>query len=255
MSWKLAPALETLRAQVNAAFPGRNRASDGTIGDAAHQEQGSLSDHNPWVVLGGQPYVTALDITHDPAAGFDINRFTDELLILCRDGGENRLKYTIANGLILDTRNGYYWDDSEGHYSHVHVSVHSDSRLLDARNWNVPMLGGNHAPAPAPSPAPAPTPSVPSWPLPSGHYFGLITGPNESHGGASPAQGGFPDERGWVLMIQKALQRRGFAPNVAGWADGIYESQTAESMKGFQRAIGYYQTGNVWPDDWAALLG
>lgn len=258
MSWKLAPALETLRAQVNAAFPNRNRASDGTIGDASHAAQGRLSDHNPWVVLGGQAYVTALDITHDPAHGFDIDRFTDELLIACRDGGENRVKYAIANGLIMDTRPGfnpYTWRDSDGHFSHVHISVHSNHLLMDARNWTVPMLGGARpAPSPAPVPAPEPSPAVPAWPLPAGHYFGLITGPNESHGGASVDGGGIRGERDWVGRIQRALQVKGFAPGYQGWADGLYEAETVTAVKAFQRAIGYHQTGNVWPDDWARLL-
>lgn len=251
MSWLLAPALVTLRAQVNAAFPNRSRLSDGTIGDAAHAAQGSDSDHNPWVVLGGQPYVTAIDLTHDPRAGFDIDKFTDQLLVACRDHGENRVKYVIANGLIMDTRpefRPFTWQPSSGHFEHVHISVHADHRLLDPRPWNVPMLGAATPPAPQPVPQPVPS-SAPSWPLPPGHYFGLITGPNESHGGF------YASERGWVRQIQEALQRRGFAPNVPGWADGDFGPPTRDAVLAWQRSVGYVQTGNIWPDDWALLLG
>lgn len=94
------------------------------------------------------------------------------------------------------------------------------------------------------------------WNLPSGHYYGNILGPNESHGGY------YPKERDWVRRIQKALIRLGHArrnngapvsdPN-GGWADGKYEQATVDAVKRFQAANGLIQTGNVWPDDWERL--
>lgn len=45
MGWYLNPALTTFRDEVNARWPNRDKASDGTIGDEAHQA--SDSDHNP----------------------------------------------------------------------------------------------------------------------------------------------------------------------------------------------------------------
>lgn len=45
MAWRLNRALTNFRAAVDRAYPNRDRTSDGTIGDAAHQ--GTSSDHNP----------------------------------------------------------------------------------------------------------------------------------------------------------------------------------------------------------------
>jgi hypothetical protein len=45
MAWRLNTALTNFRAAVDRAYPNRDRTSDGTIGDAAHQA--SVSDHNP----------------------------------------------------------------------------------------------------------------------------------------------------------------------------------------------------------------
>jgi hypothetical protein len=93
---------------------------------------------------------------------------------------------------------------------------------------------------------------VPPWPLPSGQYFGLITGPAESHGGFYPA------DRGFVQQIQQALIRKGYVPGVTDptspWANGIYTEPTREAVLRFQQATGTPQTGNVAPADWALLL-
>jgi hypothetical protein len=45
MAWFLNPALTNFRNAVNKGYPNRDKASDGTIGDEAHQA--SSSDHNP----------------------------------------------------------------------------------------------------------------------------------------------------------------------------------------------------------------
>jgi hypothetical protein len=44
-TWRLNPALTSFREAVNAAYPGRDKTSDGTVGDLAHQA--TDSDHNP----------------------------------------------------------------------------------------------------------------------------------------------------------------------------------------------------------------
>jgi hypothetical protein len=44
--WRVAESLQRLLEQVNQMAPGRNKASDGSIGDPRHQSR--ASDHTPW---------------------------------------------------------------------------------------------------------------------------------------------------------------------------------------------------------------
>lgn len=142
MTWRVARSLETLRDQIDAAFPARNKASDGTIGDADHQNRSS--DHNPWY---GPGIVTALDITHDPDNGVDIDRLTDEL----QASRDPRIKYVIANSLIMDTRPGFNpwqwvpYSGSNPHTRHMHVSVVASPACDDTDPWNLPSLTGGTA--------------------------------------------------------------------------------------------------------------
>lgn len=137
MSWRVANSLETLRRQLDARFPGRSVASDGSIGDTAHQAQGRNSDHNPWY---GPGIVTARDFTHDPAHGLDIQQVADQLL----DSRDQRIKYVIANRRIA-THRDWQWAPYNGanpHESHFHLSVVADPRCDEAHHWNLPVLGG-----------------------------------------------------------------------------------------------------------------
>jgi len=117
-----------------------------------------------------------------------------------------------------------------------------------ADDW-AKLFSSTNKPKPAPAPAPAGR-VVPAWTLPAGHYYGLITGPARSHGGVNP------DERVAVTLIQQALQRWGFAPSSAGWADGRFEQPTADAVTAWQRKNmpGTTFFGQVWADDWRKLL-
>ena len=95
------------------------------------------------------------------------------------------------------------------------------------------------------------------WPsdrMHAGDYFGLITGPERSHGGANDW------ERPYVKAIQQQLIYLGYVPGIddpaSGWADGIFERPTEIAVTAFQHATlpntEFY--GQVWSDDWAALM-
>src|SRR5215207_507320 len=105
MAWRLASSLQTLLNEVNSRYPGRSKATDGSIGDAAHQSRASR--HNP----NRSGVVTALDLTHDPGR-FDAHGFAD---LLRREkaagGGHPQLNYSGSNA----------------HDKHIHVAVGTGS--------------------------------------------------------------------------------------------------------------------------------
>lgn len=134
--WRNAKSLLRLRDQINSAYPDRNKASDGFIGDAAHQRV--ASDHNP--NLHG--VVTAFDITHDPLHGLNVHALFDRLLA-------NRhpdLKYLISNRRIAGAWTNWKWTPyygSDPHDTHGHVSVgvgddgKSEQPYDDPVDWNI----------------------------------------------------------------------------------------------------------------------
>ncbi len=146
--WKVADALEALRGQLDVMAPERSRASDGSIGDAAHATRDS--DHNPWWILNGQAYVTARDFTHDPAGGLDCQRLADGLVA----SGDQRIKYLIWNDRFWDRAHGWrpYPEvnpkRTNRHDHHLHLSVVADARSLVRIPWNLTAPAAILAPTP-----------------------------------------------------------------------------------------------------------
>lgn len=138
MSWRTAKCLDVLLHQVDAAYPGRDKSSDGTLGDAAHQA--TKSEHNP----DANGIVRARDITNDPAHGLNA-RTLAEALIASRD---NRILYVISNAQICSSVvSPWVWRPYSGvnaHRQHMHLSVVESPALYDdERPWNIDL-----APAP-----------------------------------------------------------------------------------------------------------
>lgn len=153
--WRVAEALLALRRQVNAAFPGRGTASDGTIGDPAHQSR--KSDHNPWVVDGGVGVVTAMDVTHDPQHGCDAGALAEAV----RGSRDARVKYVIWNRRIasaapIGAAPAWAWRAYAGvnpHDHHCHLSVKPDKGLYDsAADWTIRAAREGAAVEPADAP-------------------------------------------------------------------------------------------------------
>ena len=134
--WRVAESLQRLLEQVNQMAPGRNKASDGAIGDPRHQSRSS--DHNPWVIDRGIGVVTARDITHDPKNGCDAQKIAD-LIVAAKDP---RVKYVIWNRQICSSQNQpWKWRRYTGtnpHTKHVHISVLPEKAKYDNRSdWQL----------------------------------------------------------------------------------------------------------------------
>jgi hypothetical protein len=143
MSWRVARSLDVLLNEINAAAPHRNKASDGSIGDAAHATR--TSDHNPWVTYAGQGIVRARDFTHDPATGCDCHELAHRLAGLLAGGAHPALRsgaYIIWQRRILSfDRRAEGWRPYSGsnpHEAHMHLSVATDPAGFDSTQpWGV----------------------------------------------------------------------------------------------------------------------
>jgi hypothetical protein len=128
-----------LRDQINAAAPNRSKASDGFIGDPAHQA--TESDHNPEhpPPAGNPDYqVDAGDFTHDPAHGADMGVVSEAI----RQSKDPRVSYVIFNRRIFSGPDGpqpWVWRPYSGtsaHTEHMHVSVR-DITHDQTQDWKI----------------------------------------------------------------------------------------------------------------------
>jgi hypothetical protein len=225
MSWRLARALVSLRDGANSRWPHRDKRSDGTVGDAAHFNRGSASDHNPWIRVAGTGVVRALDLDVD---GIDAGWFAEQLRLLGA-AGDARLVgggYVIFNRRITrsDWSGWSVYRGSNPHTAHVHTSLsRNPGGFDDPRPWD--FLA---ATPPAPPPPTAP-------PAPAGR-------PTLQQGSRGDA----------VRAVQVTLNR--WYPRLRPIAqDGIFGPATKARVVYFQDRAGLVADGIVGPKTWAAL--
>lgn len=132
----LVPCLVQLRTDVNDLCPGRDKTTDGWIGNPAHQAH--VSDHNddeigrvPIRDADSKHEVHALDLDVDlRTPGLTMEMVVQHVVGRCRSGAERRLRYVIYNRRIWEASNGWrqraYSGDSP-HTGHAHFSASYDS--------------------------------------------------------------------------------------------------------------------------------
>lgn len=129
--WRASRAILTLKAEVDAAHPNRDRISDGIKGDDAHAAR--KSDHNP----DADGIVHAWDCTKDLSVGL-----AQSLVDFLEAKRDPRTKYVIWQGHILKTypskgKPAWSWHPYTGpnaHNHHAHISVYGD----DGAPWGYP---------------------------------------------------------------------------------------------------------------------
>jgi hypothetical protein len=145
--WILVPCLVRLRSEFNQLAPNRDHASDGSIGDSAHQNE--VSDHNP-DETGSVPIhdadhineVHAIDVDTDfRVPGLTMEKVVQFLLGRCRSGAEKRLRYIIYNRRIWEASNEWRqraYTGSSPHTEHAHFSASYDtSREASTASWHL----------------------------------------------------------------------------------------------------------------------
>lgn len=133
MTWVLTRGLTTVRAEFSSVFPGRDKASDGSVGDLAHQT--SLSGHNP-DRTGRAEYkdgdsldeVRALDVDRDlvPGSGTDWMELVVQYLVRrARAGIYIPFEYLIYKRRIWSRSDGWKtraYTGANDHNKHAHFS-------------------------------------------------------------------------------------------------------------------------------------
>lgn len=147
MDWILVPSLVSLRAEFNTLAPKRDKASDGSIGDLAHQQESS--DHNP-DETGRTPYsdadnineVHAIDVDSDlNKPGWDMTRCVQIIVTRHRTGKDDRLQNVIWNRTIWSRSWGWTaraYTGASPHTEHGHFSArYTTGQESDTRPWGL----------------------------------------------------------------------------------------------------------------------
>lgn len=219
--WRVAYSLNTLLEEINARWPQRSKASDGSIGDAAHASR--KSDHNPWLQIGGIGIVRARDFT---ANGIDADWLAEHLRTLGSLGDKRLVSegYVIWNKQIAgagSTAARWQWrkySGSNSHTKHIHLSVTETSGSVgfdSIKSWG---LDGSYALQPT-----------------NVSVFTL----GDRGAGVTFIQTAL----NWLDIYRLPITGKGIGAQIA--VTGIYNKQTATAVIEFQR----------WNNQFLRLLG
>jgi hypothetical protein len=134
-------------AEFDRIAPARDHASDGAVGDLAHQQE--VSDHNP-DETGSVPIhdadtvneVHAIDVDNTlNESDLTMEKVVQFLLVRCRSGAEKRLRYVIYNRRIWSASSGWVqktYTGSSPHTEHAHFSGSYDTKLeASTASWHL----------------------------------------------------------------------------------------------------------------------
>jgi hypothetical protein len=226
--WILVPCLVSLRAEFNQLAPGRDKASDGSIGDLRHQQESS--DHNP-DETGRTPYsdsdkvdeVHAVDVDDDlKKAGWAMTRAVGIIVVRHRSGLDNRLQNVIYNRIIYSRSWGWTaraYTGASPHTEHAHFSArYTTAQEQDTKAWG--LLAAD---------VPAPKPTGKADPKPGSRTVRL---------GVKGAD---------VAYLQRWLGVKS--------TNGIFAAATELAVRRYQKMRGLPVDGVCGPVTWRNILG
>ena len=141
MKPRLSKAAIQLREQFDDSYAGRDRSSDGWIGDTRHAAR--PSDHNP----DAEGWVRAIDIDRDLSGKAKpdlMPDLVDQIRLLCKSGFEKRISYIIFDGFIYSAKFRFIkrkYTGANKHTKHAHFSFKKTADN-DGAFFQIPMLGG-----------------------------------------------------------------------------------------------------------------
>jgi hypothetical protein len=236
-SYYPAPALLVLRDEADKEHPGRDKTSDGWIGDTTHKESGRPenggSKHNP----NRHGAVDARDYDN---TNLDVARF---VACAMRHPSTRNIIYNrkirskgYGGGLSV----AYAYHGPSPHDHHVHVDVEMTlAQENDRRAWGY-YRGGKTPPVVVSIPARS-APGT-TRPAPKGGMTKLAV----LHRNPKVVLSG-------VKLLQRMLRRLGYPPGPAG-VDGRFGADTLAAVKKFQNAHKLDTDGFVGPKTWVALV-
>ncbi len=228
-----AKALVVLRDEVDREHPGRDKSSDGWLGDPRHASSGRPenggSRHNP----NRRGVVCARDIDN---SAIDVAR-----LVACavRHPSTRNIIYNRrirSKGYAGGLRQAYAYHGVNPHDKHVHVDVEmTPEQENDTRPWGY-YRGGT-----------GPVVVVPVTDKPSGRKSTVKGGMTRM-----PVLRRNPRTvLAATRVLQRALRRLGGDP---GPVDGRFGAATFRAVRAFQRKHGLGVDGVVGPKTWIALV-
>jgi hypothetical protein len=144
MTVYLIPCLVQLRGQFDDLNPGRDKASDGWIGDAAHQT--GTSDHKP--LPDGR--VLAVDVDSSGPWPVPFATLVASLVDRHRRGLDYRAEYIIFDRVIYSRSRGYAgvaYTGADPHTGHAHVSGrHDHAGQNDMSSWGIASMAAKDDP-------------------------------------------------------------------------------------------------------------
>lgn len=220
MTWYPAPCLLTLRDEVNAAYPNRDKASDGIIGDAEHAAR--ESDHNPDPDSIPPGVVRAMDLDSNGAPGELTDLVRD---VLAATIGDDRVWYAIWDGKIYSRTYGWQprvYLGTNPHDHHVHVSLQGMNGISEAKAHD---LAYDTSPWLTDSP-------------PAGSTFPAVRLHRVTDAARHPRKAWAPVN---VRRVQRALIARGMNRGEAAGltVNGRYDHPTRVAVQNWQRHLGY----------------